>query len=204
MKLQLKTKRVIDYLPKQALAGEFPLSNYKSVTQVLSDPRQAAWFKTQMKDKNSPMAKATRLGTKTHKALESGESKDFFISACLNTFAKEILVDLEEVWGQEEWLAHPLGYKGRFDGVGIFRGKLTLFDHKKTNKPKTKSGLSGYFKQLAAYKQAHEYLYSAFPIEQLAIFNIYGTQIESLGASVSILSAEETATCITQFNERLV
>ena len=59
-------------------------------------------------------------------------------------------------FGARRMLAHPLGYKGKFDGVGIFRGKLTLFDHKKTNKPKTGSSLTGYFKQLMAYpKRTH-------------------------------------------------
>lgn len=179
-----------------------PIGQYKSVSQVLSDPSKAAWFKAQMKDPNSAMAKATKQGSKTHKALETGEAKDAFTAACLDAFAKEILIDLDEVWGQEEWLAHPLGYKGKFDGVGIFRGKLTLFDHKKTNKRKTMSGLQGYFKQLAAYKQAHEHLYE-HTIEQVAIFNIYGKTTDELGTEVTVLTPQQVTEFTKAFNDRI-
>lgn len=202
MKLQLKTKQVIDYLPKKELAKQLPLTSYKSVSQVLSNPKQAAWIKAQMKDKNSPMAKAAKQGTRTHRALETGETKDAFTAACLDHFERSILIDLDEVWGQEEWLAHPLGYKGKFDGVGIFRGRLTLFDHKKTNKRKTMSGLQGYFKQLAAYKQAHEHLYD-HAIEQVAIFNIYGKTTEELGTEVTILTPDQVFGFTKAFNDRI-
>lgn len=203
MKLQLKTKNVIEYLPKRELAKLFPLTEFQSVTKVLSDPKKAAWIKTQMKDKNSAMAKATRQGTKTHRALETGEAKDALTAACLEAFEQNILVDLDEVWGQEEWLAHPFGYKGKFDGVGIFRGKLTLFDHKKTNTRKTKSGLTGYFKQLVAYKQAHEHLYGDHKIEQLAIFNIFGKTADEIGTDVTVLTFDEEARFLAEFNERV-
>lgn len=203
MKLQLNIKQVIEYLPKRELSKRFPLIDFKSVSQVLKDPKSDAWFKSQLRDKNSAMAKACRQGTKTHKALEIGQAKDTFTAACLFAFKKEILIDIDEVWGQEEWLAHPLGYKGRFDGVGIFRGKLTLFDHKKTNKRKTFSGLKNYFKQLVAYQQAHEYLYTEHKIEQVAIFNIYGTTIDSIGTNVTILTPDQMTTFRNQFNERV-
>ena len=47
------------------------------------------------------MSKATRQGTKTHKALESGEAKDAFTAACLRAFEKDILVDIDEIWGKK-------------------------------------------------------------------------------------------------------
>ena len=200
MKLHLPTKKVVSYLPKKELAKLFPISDYRSVTQVLSPPKKNEWLKAQLKDRSSPMAKATRQGALTHKALESGESKDAFINACLTRFEKEILVDLEEVWGQEEWLAHPLGYKGKFDGVGVFRGKVTLFDHKKTNARKTPKALLGWFKQLAAYHQAHAFLYPDHPIEQIAIFNIFGKTEAELGTKVSVLTADETLEQTKLFN----
>ena len=203
MKLQLNLKQVIDYLPKKELTKVLPLGDFQSVSQVLSDPARAAWMKSQYRDKNSPIAKASRQGTKTHKALETGEAKDLFTQACLDAFQRDILIDLDEVWGQEEWLAHPLGYKGKFDGVGIFRGKLTLFDHKKTNKRKTNSGLTGYYKQLAAYKQAHEYLYVGHKIEQVAVFNIFGKTIDEVGTSVTLLTPEEVEMYTTEFNGRI-
>ena len=87
--------------------------------------------------------------------------------------------------------------------MGIFRGKLTLFDHKKTNTRKTRSGLTGYFKQLAAYKQAHEYLYAGHRIEQVAIFNIFGKTVDEIGTSVTLLSPEEVQSYTSDFNDRL-
>lgn len=203
MKLQLNTKKVIEYLPKKELSKILPLSDYRSVSQCLRDPKKEAWFKTQLKDKNSPMSKACLQGTRTHKALETGEAKDALTAACLGAFERDILIDLDEVWGQEEWLAHPLGYKGKFDGVGVFRGKLTLFDHKKTNVRKALSGLKGYFKQLAAYKQAHEYLYEGHKIEQVAVFNIFGKTIDEVGTSVTLLTPEEVEMYTTEFNGRI-
>jgi hypothetical protein len=201
MKLQLKTKQVIKYLPKRELAKQFPLTDYRSVSSVLSKP--SAWQKAQLKDKNSPYAKATRAGTKMHKALEDGNSKDAFIEACLSIFDRKILTDIDEVWGQEEWLAHPFGYKGKFDGLGIYKGKLTLFDHKKTVKRKTLSGLTNWLQQLAAYKQAHEHLYCDHRIEQIAIFNIYGKTAEEIDANVTVLTLDQLAEFTEAFNFKL-
>ncbi len=201
--LQSKKRSVIEYLPKKELAKLMPLTDFKSVTEVLSDPKKRSFFKKQMNDPNSCMAKAVKQGTKTHKALETGQAKDELIQACLDFFERDILIDVDEIWGQEEWVAHPLAYKGKFDGVGIFRGKLTLFDYKKTNKRKTKSQLKGYFSQLAAYKQAHEHLYQMWPIEQLAIFNIHGTSVDSLGAEAVVLEPSEVAQFTESFNARI-
>lgn len=203
MKLtNLQVKKVIDYLPKREIAKLLPVADYRSVSQVLSNPKQTEWFKSQMRDKNSAMSKACRQGTRTHKALETGVVKDQLTARCLEVFDKTIAIDIDEVWGQEEWLAHPLGYKGRFDGVGIYKGKLTLFDHKKTNKRKTMSGLTSYFKQLVAYHQAHEYLYAEHKIEQVAIFNIFGTDIESVATEVTILDADQMIRFRDEFNGR--
>ncbi len=200
MKLNLPIRDVVSYIPKKELAKRFPISDFRSVTQVLSPPKKNEWLKAQLKDPTSAMAKATRQGTLTHQALETGESKDAFISACLDRFQQEILIDLDEVWGQEEWLAHPLGYKGKFDGVGVFRGKVTLFDHKKTNKRKSPKQLISWFQQLAAYHQAHSFLYPDHPIEQIAIFNIFGKTEDELGTRVTTLDGQEIMAQTTQFN----
>jgi len=204
MKPQLDSKRrsVIQYLPKKEIAKLMPLADFKSVSQVLSDPQKDAFFKRQIKDPTSCIAKAVKQGTKTHKALETGQAKDELGQACLDFFERDILVDIDEIWGQEEWVAHPLAYKGKFDGVGIFQGKLTLFDYKKTNKRKVKSQLKGYFSQLAAYKQAHEHLYTGHTIEQVAIFNIFGTQPDEIGTQVVTLTPEEIAEYTSIFNNR--
>ena len=204
MKLKLPTKQVVSYLPKKELAKLFPISDYRSVTQLINSSKpKNPWVKAAMKDPNSAFSKATRRGTAIHKAIDSGESKDAFQAACLSVFEHEILIDLDEVWGQEEWLAHPLGYKGKFDGVGVFRGKVTLFDHKKTNKKKSPKQLISWFKQLAAYHQAHSFLYPDHAIEQIAIFNIFGITEDELGSNVSILNGEETAAQTSLFNDQI-
>ena len=204
MKLNLESKkrRVIQYLSKKELNKLMPLSEFKSVSQVLTDPKRDAYFRQQIRNPNSCLAKAVNQGTKIHRVLETGHAEDDLGQACLNSFESSILIDIDEIWGQEEWVAHPLAYKGKFDGVGVYRGKLTLFDYKKTNKRKTKSQMAGYFSQLAAYKQAHEHLYSEHPIEQVAIFNIYGTKAESVGAHVVELTLSELTESTSTFNSR--
>ncbi len=204
MKLKLPIKQVVSYLPKKELAKLYPISDYRSVTQVISSSKpKNPWVKAAMKDPNSSFSKATRSGTALHKAIDSGEAKDAFQAACLSLFEHDILVDLDEGWGQEQWLAHPLEYKGKFDGVGVFRGKVTLFDHKKTNRRKSPKALLDWFKQLAAYHQAHTFLYPDNPIEQIAIFNIFGKSEDELGTKVSILNQEETLLQTKLFNDQI-
>ena len=192
--LKSKLRPVVSYLPKKELAKLFPLQEFRSVTQVVSDPRRTEWFKKEVTtNPEGCVAKAVRNGTRTHAALEKGVAKDELSQAVLSAFNREIAIDLDEVWGLEEWLAHPLRFKGRFDGVGVYRGKVTLFDHKKTNKRKTLPQVKGYFNQLAAYKMAHEHLYPQVQIEQVAVLNLWGTDPSNVGAQSFVLSAKEAA-----------
>lgn len=206
MKLQLSNKKVevIPYLTKKQLSEQMPISGFRSVSQVIAPPKKSEWVKTQLKDPTSAFAKATRQGTQMHRALETGNTTDAFIAACLAKFNAEVLVDIDELWGQEEWLAHPFGYKGKFDGVGIYRGQVTLFDHKKTPKRKTPSSLKKWFAQLVAYKQAHEFLYPEHKIEQLAIFNIFGKTLEDVGTNVVVLTPEQVDQFTSEFNFNFV
>jgi hypothetical protein len=192
--LQSKLHPVVSYLPKRELAKLFPLSDFQSVSKLLADPKQKAWMKREMKlNPNGCLATAVKNGRKAHAALETGVAKDELNAAVLEAFDKEFSTDLEEVWGIEEWLAHPFGFKGRFDGVGVFQGKVTLFDHKKTNDRKTFSKIKKYFHQLVAYKMGHEHLYPDFPIEQVAVFNIWGTDPSSVGAQAFVLPPKEVS-----------
>jgi len=74
-------------------------------------------------------------------------------------------------------------YRGKFDGVGIFRGIETMWDYKKTNKIKTPSGVKKYLKQCAAYAIAHNEMYGS-NIQQIAIFNIGGKIVDDLSTRV--------------------
>ena len=206
MKLKSLEHKIVDkilYLTKPQLKLQFPtIDSFPSVTQVLKDPKQEAVFRRLMKDPTSELAIATKRGTQAHKALETGVATDLLTEAVLTTFNSQIACDIDEVYGLEKPLAHPLGYTGKFDGLGIYQGKVTLFDYKKTNKRKTPSGLKTYYSQLMAYKQAHEYLYD-LRIEQVAIFNIYGKLADEVNTNVTILTIDEMKHYLSVFNERL-
>ena len=64
---------------------------------------------------------------------------------------------LSESWGVEPFLAYRGLFAGQTDLVGIHDGKLTMCDHKNSNKPKRKEWLhDSYRLQLAAYALAFE------------------------------------------------
>jgi hypothetical protein len=194
----------VQYLTRSELNKKYDCKGLPSVTRVIAESNKAqkAWMVTQMRDKNSAMYKATVQGRKAHAALETGSINDDLTQAVVDCFTAEILVDIDEVWGQEQWLYHPDRYTGKFDGCGVYRGKVTLFDYKKTNKRKTPKQLSGYFTQLVAYKKAHEFLYST-EIEQLAIFNVFGTDPSGVGATPLILTPDEVTVAASKFTEML-
>ena len=74
-------------------------------------------------------------------------------------------------------------FRGQFDGVGVFRGKTTMWDYKKTNKLKTPSQTKNYIKQCAAYAIAHDEMYGT-EIEQIAVLNIGGKTKDELATRV--------------------
>ena len=206
MKLSLlENKKVdkVDYLTKKQLADILPINDFPSVTTVLKDPKQDAIFRALLKDKNSELSKSVKRGTAAHKAFETGEVKDKLTQAVVDAFAADILPDLDEVYGQEQWVAHPTCYKGKFDLLCVYQGKLTLADYKKTNKRKTHKAMESYYSQLMAYKQAHEYLYPNHPIEQVAIFNIFGKQPEEVDTNVTVLTDDEMDHYLGLFDTKL-
>ena len=180
-----------------------------SVTRIISaaiKPRDRDFMKKQMRDKSSPMYKATTKGRNFHKALETGEVVDDFTERLVELFQKDILTDIDEVWAQEKSLVHKdHGFYGKFDGVGIYKGKLTLFDYKKTNKPKTtNSSMRNYLVQVCAYKKAHDEMYPDFKIEQVSLFNLHGKTTEELGSNVKTLSIAEVGAHTDLFYKHLM
>ena len=180
-----------------------------SVTKVIlaaKTKREQTKLKELLRDPNSEMAKATAKGRKFHKALETGVIEDAYTQKVVEVFRKDILADIDEVWAQEKSIIHDdHKYCGKFDGVGIYKGKLTLFDYKKTNKPKTaNSALRNYLIQLCAYKKAHDAMYPEFPIEQLAIFNLYGKNIDEIGSNIKVLNKEEIIDNTDRFYQHLI
>ena len=185
--------------------GYLPISVTKVILAV-KKKREQDYVKKLLRDPNSEMAKATAKGRDFHKAIETGVIKDAYTEKVVEVFRKDILADIDEVWAQEKSIIHDdHKYCGKFDGVGIYKGKLTIFDYKKTNKPKTaNSALRNYLIQLCAYKKAHDAMYPEFPIEQLAIFNLYGKNIDEIGSNIKILNDEEIEDNTDRFYQHLV
>ena len=185
--------------------GYLPISVTKVILAV-KKKREQDYVKKLLRDPNSEMTKATAKGRDFHKAIETGVIKDAYTEKVVEVFRKDILADIDEVWAQEKSIIHDdHKYCGKFDGVGIYKGKLTLFDYKKTNKPKTaNSALRNYLIQLCAYKKAHDAMYPEFPIEQLAIFNLYGKNIDEIGSNIKILNEKEIEEHTDRFYQHLV
>lgn len=186
---------MFDYMTLGAATKKYAAKEFPSPTKVWAtlNKREKAIFDAQMQDKNSAVYKAVVAGRRAHKTLEDDVAKDAFQEALLETYNKDIGIDIDETWAKEMGLvsvSHK--YKGKFDGVGIFRGKPTVWDYKKTNKIKTPSGVKKYLKQCAAYAIAHNEMYDT-DINQIAIFNIGGKTIDELGTRVFVYDLKEHA-----------
>jgi len=185
-----------NYLTLPAATKKFAAKDFPSPSSVWAalNKREKAIFDAQMRDKNSATYKAVVAGRRAHLTLERDDGeKDRFQEALLETYNRDIGIDIDETWAKEMGLvsvAHK--YKGKFDGVGVFRGKPTVWDYKKTNKIKTPSGVKKYLKQCAAYAIAHNEMYDT-SIDQIAIFNIGGKTVDELGTRVFTYDLAEHA-----------
>jgi ATP-dependent exoDNAse (exonuclease V) beta subunit len=179
-----------------------------SVTKIIQaskTKRSQEYVKKLLRDRNSPFAKATAKGQKFHKAVETGVASDAFTEKLIEVFKKDVIVDIDEVWGQEKSIIHKEHfYGGTFDGVGIYKGKLTLFDYKKTNKmKKNNSSMRNYLIQVCAYKRAHEAMYPDLKIEQVALFNLYGKTVDEVGTNIKVLNQAEIDEHTDRFYQHL-
>ena len=202
MSLLLDDKIVleIDYLPRKVLKAEYPeLLSAPSVTQWLKDRDSDAFFRRQMANPNSAMAKAVRAGTQAHRALETGVTTDAMDEAIISCFNETVYPDIDKVVGREETLVHPTGYNGKFDLMAHFRDEYTMIDYKRTNKRRTPSTLKKYFQQLCAYRFAHNWLYPSHYITRCAIVNIYGTDVDNIQSKVTVLTATQMEDYESQF-----
>ena len=175
-----------DYMSLQAAVKKYAAKEFPSPTKIWAtlNKREKAIFDAQMKDKSSAVYKAVMNGRMAHNALENNEAKDAFNQRILETFEQDIGIDIDTTWAKEQGLVSVKHrYKGKFDGVGVFRGRETVWDYKKTNKIKTPSGVKKYLKQCAAYAIAHNEMYDS-KIDQIAIFNIGGKTIDEISTRV--------------------
>lgn len=175
-----------DYMSLQAAVKKYAAKDFPSPTKIWAtlNKREKAIFDAQMRDKNSAVYKAVMNGRRAHTALENNEAKDAFNQCILESFERDIGIDIDATWAKEMGVVSPrYKYKGKFDGVGVFRGRETVWDYKKTNKIKTPSGVKKYLKQCAAYAIAHNEMYDS-KIDQIAIFNIGGKTIDEISTRV--------------------
>jgi len=175
-----------EYMTLPAAVKKYAAKEFPSPTKIWGtlNKREKAIFDAQMRDKTSPVYKAVMKGRFAHKALEDNEAKDKFNQTILEVFDRDIGVDIDETWAKEMGLVSVTHkYKGKFDGVGVYRGRETVWDYKKSNKIKTPSGVKKYLKQCAAYAIAHNEMYES-NIDQIAIFNIGGVKVEEISTRV--------------------
>ena len=124
------------------------------------------------------LQESSSIGSNVHNALENYlQDKQWEISddgsyvsktsiRILESFIKNLVTDINEVWGLESGLVVDGLYAGTADCVGIFKGKPTIIDFKTAKKIKRKDWIEDYFLQGAAYANAHNVM--------------YGTQIKSI------------------------
>ena len=175
-----------DYMSLQAAVKKYAAKEFPSPSKIWAtlNKREKAIFDAQMRDKNSAVYKAVMNGRRAHTALENNEAKDAFNQRILESFERDIGVDIDATWAKEMGVVSArYKYKGKFDGVGVFRGRETVWDYKKTNKLKTPSGVKKYLKQCAAYAIAHNEMYES-KIDQIAIFNIGGKTVDEISTRV--------------------
>ena len=118
---------------------------------------------------NQITREAAGVGTAMHANLERfiiGEQRQpgnnpvhIQANAMADVIIENGLSKLSEVWALEQSLYFPGLYSGTTDGIGVFDGVPTVFDHKQTNKPKKSEWVDDYRIQLVAYILAHNEVY---------------------------------------------
>lgn len=182
-----------EYLSLAQATKLFQAKDFPSPTKIFSslNKKQTAFFKKAMENKSSAVYKAVSSGRKVHHAIETGKAKDELTESVLKYFNTNLVPEIDEVWGQEYGLVSQTHkFRGKFDGVGVLRGKETVWDYKKVNKLKTPSQIKNYVKQLGAYAIAHDEMYGT-KIEQLALMMIGGKTKEELTHKVFVFDGEQ-------------
>lgn len=113
---------------------------------------------------------ASSRGTRLHSFLEGYIKNDVLADPGDNPYSKQshkmakVIIDnafgnVDESWGCEVPLYYPELYAGTCDYVGVWKGKPAIMDFKQSNKCKKREWITGYFLQLAAYAQAHNFVH---------------------------------------------
>ena len=159
-----------------------------SVTNVLSSTSDQSsideWKRRVGKEEAERILhESTSIGSNVHNALENylqGKKWEIandgsYISKTsiliLESFIKNLLSDINEVWGLEAGLILDGLYAGTADCIGIFNGQESLIDFKTAKKLKPKEWIEDYFLQCAAYANAHNVIYNT-NIKQIVILMV--------------------------------
>jgi len=206
MKVKLSEYQTLPQLNK--IEGVKPLPSVSKIFQTTDASVQQ--MVRVLKDKKSKqgevMRKAVSTGNSAHKVIENKQviktedtAKNLLMEAILEEYHKSFEPIIEEEYAKEKGVYYPSQYKGKFDAVGVINGKVTLWDYKKTNAPKRKSGMRTYFKQICAYRLAHNLIYEN-QIEQVGLLNIFGKKAEDVDSQIIMLDSEELDYYTNLFN----
>lgn len=199
-----------EYLTLPELKKHFNEKSLPTPSKIFSEvDKTTKAFLNILKDKKHPQREvikaAMKAGTRAHVAIEKNKAfeKDLLNEAVLETFHKDFSPIIEETWAKEKGVMSLGSYAGKFDSAGVINGVPTLWDYKKTNVKKYKSGMTTYFKQLAAYLKAHNEIYDT-KVEQVAVLNIFGKKPEEVGSQIVLLSPEELSHFSSLFEQDLL
>ncbi len=156
-----------------------------SVTNVLSSTSDQSGIdewkrRVGLEEAERILEESLTIGSNVHNALENflqdnkWEILDdgSFVSKTsiliLKTFIKNLISDINEVWGLEAGLILDGLYAGTADCIGIYNGEESLIDFKTAKKVKPKEWIEDYFLQCSAYANAHNVMYGT-NIKQIVI-----------------------------------
>ena len=159
-----------------------------SVTNVLSSTSDQSGIdewkrRVGLEEAERILEESLTIGSNVHNALENflkdnkWEILDdgSFVSKTsiliLKTFIKNLISDINEVWGLEAGLILDGLYAGTADCIGIYNGEESLIDFKTAKKVKPKEWIEDYFLQCSAYANAHNVMYDT-KIEQIVILMV--------------------------------
>ena len=129
------------------------------------------------------LQESSSIGSNVHNALENYlQDKQWEISddgsyisktsiRILESFIKNLVTDINEVWGLESGLILDGLYAGTADCIGIYNGEESLVDFKTAKKVKPKEWIEDYFLQCSAYANAHNVMFGT-EIQQVVILMV--------------------------------
>jgi genome maintenance exonuclease 1 len=145
---------------------------YPSVTSILSATRpqrdrlalQKWRQKLGTKQAQQITIDASKRGISLHVAIKNYLQQQLLEDVSSNPYwdsIQPVLDRVEQVHLLESAVYHSLyQYAGCFDCLGVWEGKLCVFDWKTASKPKKKEWITDYCLQVTAYIRAINYLYN--------------------------------------------